>query len=164
MLGFYALKPSLKMGNEGARNNTNSPENVFNSIPRKMVLKVRLFPRESQPSSCTSWWTITVKGKGFFKRDKYSVDVTANVGTKIFHANDAKFCMNNEQLIFHGRLEDGTKEGKYFVLRLRESNPRQMCSNEYSLYDGTLARSSLPFLLNEECGYEVTHDAVVYPE
>lgn len=171
MLCVYGYKPNNSTNTGSAtgdfsRNNSESIVALSDTLLRdvdnkkKVTVIVRLFPRESQPSSSTRWWTVVLKAKSFFRRSKHSVKITENVGTRAFCTNEARFCFDEDNVILRGQLEDDSVAGSLFVLRLRQPvRDACSCSSEQPLYEGTLARSG------DACSedtWEITHDAVVF--
>lgn len=138
-------------------------ENLLGESRKKVTVRIRLFPRESQPSSSTRWWTVTLKAKSAFRRNKHHVKIIEKVGTKTFTTSEGRFSFDEEFVVVRGQLEDDSVSGQYFLLRLRQPERGETCSTDEVLYEGTLARSK------NSCGgddtsWEVTHDAVVFRE
>ncbi|CAB4016947.1 Hypothetical predicted protein [Paramuricea clavata] len=164
MLCVYGFKPNHSTDSTSGELSWNSGEsmsdNLLSENRKKVTVRIRLFPRESQPSSSTRWWTVTLKAKSVFRRNKHNVKITENVGTKTFWTNEGKFSFDEENVIVRGQLEDDSVAGRYFVLRLQHPGREEMCLSDEVLYEGTLARSK------DSCGnednWEVTHDAVVF--
>ncbi len=165
MLCVYRFKPNHSTESTSEEISWNSAEsmseNILSESRKKVTVRIRLFPRESQPSSSTRWWTVTFKAKSVFRRNKHNVKITENVGTKTFWSNEGKVSFDEENVIVRGQLKDDSVAGKNFVLRLKHPDSREeMRSSEDVLYEGTLARSE------DSCAsedtWEVTHDAVVF--
>lgn len=164
MLCVYGVKPNHST-NEQLSWRENMSENLLGESRKKVTVRIRLFPRESQPSSSTRWWTVTLKGKSAFRRNKHNVKIIEKVGTKTFTTSEGTFSFDDEFVVVRGMLEDDSVSGQYFLLRLKHPERGETCSTDEAevLYEGTLARSK------NSCGgddtsWEVTHDAVVFRE
>lgn len=156
MLRASGLKPKhsrRKLYSPG----TTIPEN-FLEVRNKVTVRVRLFPRESQPSSSTCWWTVTLKARGVFRRNNLC-KVTESVGTKSFSTTQGKYTVDEDNLIVAGQLEDNSLEGRYFSLRLKRSKDGERSLPAGVLYEGTLARSKQSC---DDGDWEITHDAMIY--
>ena len=164
MLCVYGFKPehSREASSEECSWNRaeNMSDNLLSESKKKVTVRIRLFPRESQPSSSTRWWTVTLKAKSFFRRKKHNVKITENVGTKTFCTNEGKFSFDEDNVIIRGQLKDDCLAGRYFVMRLKHPEPGELLSSENVLYEGTLARSKDMHL--SESNWEVTHDAILF--
>lgn len=164
MLCVYGFKPNHSTESTSEEISWNSAEsmsdNLLSECKKKVTVRIRLFPRESQPSSSTRWWTVTLRAKSVFRRKKHNVKITENVGTKTFWTNEGKFSFDEECVIIRGQLEDDSVAGRYFLLRLKHPDRGEMCSSENVLYEGTLARSKDSCV--RESSWEVTHDAILF--
>ena len=164
MLCVYGFKPNHSTEPTSEELSWNSgesmSENFLGDSRKKVTVRIRLFPRESQPSSSTRWWTVTLKAKSVFRRNKHNVKITENVGTKTFWTNLGKFSFDGDNVIVRGQLEDDSIAGRYFVLRLKPAEREEAASDGDVSYEGTLARS------RDSCGnedsWEITHDAVLF--
>ena len=161
MLCVYGFKPNHSK-EEMSWNSCESmsSENLLGESRKKVTVRIRFFPRESQPSSSTRWWDITLKPKSLFRRNKPKVKITEYVGTKEFSTNEGKVTVEGENVIVRGQLRDDSIAGGYFVLRLKPPVGEEMYSSKNIFYEGTLARSGDP--CGSEESWEITHDAVVF--
>lgn len=162
MLCVYRAKPNASTSDRYSLNDgpVMSEKLLSRESKRKVTVKIRLFPRESQPCSSTRWWTVTLKAKSVFRRNKHNVRITENVGTRTFTSTEGKFSRDEENVIVRGQLEDDSVAGGYFLLRLKQTTTESTCATEDVLYEGTLARSK-DLDKSEDC-WEITHDAVVF--
>lgn len=152
----YGLKPN--QSDELWSSETRTLEN-FLEVRKKVTVRVRLFPRESQPASSTRWWTVTLKTRGVFRKNK-QCKITESVGTRTYTTTEGRFSVDGENMIIAGELEDDSVHGRYFSLRLMHPVPDKHGDfPEAVLYEGTLARA-------RECGveggWEITHDAMIF--
>lgn len=161
MLCVYGLRPNQSNSNADVLPcERRTPEN-FLKVRKKVIVRVRLFPRESQPSSSTCWWTITLKSRGVFRKHKHC-KVTESVGTKTFTSTEGRYSIDGENLVINGHLEDDSLEGKYYLLRLKHSKNEERNLPAVVLYEGTLARSK--HSTGVEGDWETTHDAMIFGE
>ena len=160
MLCVYGFKPNHSREEMSWSSCESTSENLLGDNRKKVTVRIRFFPRESQPSSSTRWWDITLKPKSLFRRNKHKVKITEYVGTKEFSTNEGKVTFDGEIVVIRGKLRDDSVAGGYFVLRLKHPVEEEMYSSENIFYEGTLARSQDP--CGSEESWEITHDAVVF--
>ena len=160
MLCVYGFKPNHSKEEISWNSVESMTESLLSESRKKVTVRIRFFSRESQPSSSTRWWDVTLKPKTVFRRNKHKVKITEYVGTKEFSTNEGKVTFDEEDVVVRGQLQDDSIAGRYFVLRLKLPVRDEMYPNEDIFYEGTLARSQ-DLSVGEE-SWEVTHDAVVF--
>lgn len=164
MLCDYGLRPNQSNGELLGSSETRTPDNALEVRGTKnATVRVRLFPRESQPCSSTCWWTVNLKSRGVFRRNK-CCKIVECVGTKTFTSTKGRYSIDGENVVIAGQLEDDSLEGKYFLLRLEQCSENADVEGNLAaaaaMYEGTLARSR-----DSSSGdWEITHDAMIFRE